>query len=366
MSHDKPENKTPDQEHFLKERQSAQKWAAWHDYRHLIVIIAVMIIAYILFSLPWDEWGLFSGGRTAGRATVAGPAYVPFLTAGLDGQRALAEATNFVALGPRVSGTDGARKAAEYLAAQLKKAGVDPVTEEFVVTNSTGPTAFRNVMGMIEGIDDQLVILTSHYDTKSGIADDFSGANDSGSSSGLLLELARVIRSQPGPHPGILLAFLDGEECLKHYSDSDGLQGSRHLAQKIKSAGNATNVLGVIVLDLIGDRDLSVTLPNNGSPELVSMVFASAKEEGVRLKFSLLGSKLTDDHDPFLQARMPAVDIVDFQYGSSPGKNDYWHTAQDTADKLSAESLATVGRVTLRTVNKLMEKAVESSRASAR
>jgi glutaminyl-peptide cyclotransferase len=325
-----------------------------------------MIIAYVLFSLPWDEWGLFSGNRPARRAGVVRQGYAPFLTTALDGQRALTEATNFVALGPRVSGADGARKAAEYLASQLQKAGIDPVTDEFCVTNSTRETTFRNVLGTIEGSDDRLVVLASHYDTKSGIADDFVGANDSGSSCGLLLELARVLRNPPGPHPGILLAFLDGEECFAHYSDRDGLQGSRRLAQKLKSDGNATNVLGVIVLDMVGDRDLSITIPNNSRPELVSTVFAAAREEGVRLKFTLLDSTLTDDHDPFLQERIPAVDLVDFHYGSAPGKNDYWHTPEDTVEKLSAESLGIVGRVTLRTVNKLMEKASEADRASAK
>jgi len=106
---------------------------------------------------------------------------------------------------------------------------------------------------------------------------------------------------------------------------------------------------------MVGDRDLTITLPGNSTPELVTLVLDAAKEEGARLKFSLLGIALLDDHEPFLRARMPAVDIVDFQYGSAPDKNDYWHTPQDTLDKLSAESLETVGRVTIRTINKLIE-----------
>jgi len=356
----KPDIRNPDQEQFWKRRMLARRLASWRNRRSLIVIIGLLLAAYCVAFLPWGEWDIPSLFRNPSRILRFGrnrdeKTYAPFTTTGFDGQRALEDVKKFVALGPRVSGTDGARKAADYLAAQLKNTGVSPIIEEFTETTPNGAMTFRNVIGMLGGKSGPLIILVSHYDTKGGVSDDFVGANDSGSSSGLLLALARSLHSQPGLHPGILFAFLDGEECVKRYSEHDGLSGSRYMAHKLSSSGAASNVVGVIVLDMVGDRDLTITLPGNSTPELVTLVLDAAKEEGARLKFSLLGIALLDDHEPFLRARMPAVDIVDFQYGSAPDKNDYWHTPQDTLDKLSAESLETVGRVTIRTINKLIE-----------
>jgi glutaminyl-peptide cyclotransferase len=361
MPDEKNEVKNPDQEQFRKQRLFAQKLASWRDHRHLIVIVVVLLGAYVLFSLPWDEWNLMARLRHPSQDLKPGnpssaKGALPFLIAGVSGQRALDEAKAFVAIGPRVSGTDGAKQAANHLADRLKKIGISPVIDEFKETGTTNPV-FRNVIGMLDERSTEYIILASHYDTKSGIATNFVGANDSGSSCGLLLELARVMKEQPGPRPGILFAFLDGEECVKHYSDRDGLHGSRHMAAKLAAEGTPTNVLGVILLDMVGDRDLTITLPQNGNPQLASMVLRSATDEGVRLKFSLLDKELLDDHEPFLKAGIPAVDIIDFRYGSSSDRNDYWHTTEDTIDKLSAESLATVGRIAIRTVNKLIESA---------
>lgn len=361
MSHDKADIKSPDQERFRKHRLLAQKLASWRSQRGLVVTIAVMLALYCLFSLPWDKWDVLSRLRHL-REESPPKTYVPFTTAGLDGQRALDNVKGLLAIGPRASGTDGARKAADYLADRLKAAGVNASVSEFSDTTPDGPITFRNVLGMLDPTAAPVIILASHYDTKTGLRNDFVGANDSGSSSGLLLELARCLREQPGPKPGILFAFLDGEECMQRYAEHDGLHGSRHLARDLAARGSATNVLGVIVLDMVGDRDLTITLPNNGSPELISMVLTAARQEEVRLKFSLMGAILLDDHDPFLRVGMPAVDVVDFQYGSQAGRNDYWHTSEDTLDKLSAESLGTIGRVTIRVVNQLLEKASGTTR----
>jgi len=109
----------------------------------------------------------------------------------------------------------------------------------------------------------------------------------------------------------------------------------------------------MILLDMVGDRDLTVTVAPNGTPRLISLAFQAAHAEGVRKRFRLYPNPIGDDHVPFLQADIPAVDLIDFEYGSVPGAHDYWHSAEDTLDKLSPESLATVGRVTLRMVYSL-------------
>lgn len=274
----------------------------------------------------------------------------------VSGTQALAEVREFIALGRRDAGTAGAQKVADYLLARLKQLGVtNSVIDAFDEEYPGGRATFRNVLGTIRGAGNRWIILGSHFDTKSGISDAFQGANDSGSSTGLLLELGRGLSQQKNLPFNILLAFFDGEECRRQYGPQDGLHGSRRLARQLQQDGRATNVQAVIILDMIGDRDLSVTLPRNGAPALMTAVFKAAETAGVRDKFSLAANAVLDDHQPFLDAGLPAVDVIDFQYGSAPGQNDYWHTPEDTLDKLSADSLALVGRVVIRVVNDITQ-----------
>ena len=278
-------------------------------------------------------------------ATTPTPPAVPLI--GFDGTRALAEIHALCAISPRDAGTPAALKAADHLAGKLQAFGVAVERQTFAAAAPGGTATFHNVIGKIPGSGRGLVILCAHYDTKSGIAG-FVGANDSGSGVGALLELARVLKTGWHGAPELWLAFLDGEECCESYAPHDGLHGSRHLAQQLVTAGRTNDIRAVILLDMIGDLDLTVTLPPNGDARLTTLVLDAATAEGARAKFSLAPSPILDDHQPFLDAGMPAVDLIDFLYGSAPGLNDYWHTAADTPDKLSAESLQTIGRVVLR------------------
>lgn len=277
----------------------------------------------------------------------------------LDGQSALAETEKFIALGPRISGTDGAEKAAAYLYQRLRALEIDAELDVFSDPAPGGPTTFRNVLGRIPGAGSNWVVIASHYDTKSGVSPDFTGANDSGSSTGLLLELGRQLRLErqlptyPDLPASVLLAFLDGEECRERYGPHDGLHGSRRLARLLREDGRAGNTLAVIVLDMIGDRNLSVTMPRNVTPALGMLALRAAEEEGVRHLFKLWPQAILDDHQSFLDAGIPAVLLIDFEYGAAPGRNEHWHTPADTMDKLSPDSLRTVGRVTLRMLNEI-------------
>ncbi len=264
------------------------------------------------------------------------------------GQQALKETETFIKLGPRIAGTEEARKAAEYLYQRLLDLGIPAEIDSFADQTPQGSLNFHNVLGFLQGTSSNLIVLASHYDTKSGISVDFEGANDSGSSTGLLLELGRVLHAQQPLPVNLILAFFDGEECKENYGPSDGLHGSRHFARALATDSRADNVLAVIVLDMIGDRDLSVTLPQNATPALVAKTLNAAKQENARHLFRLENKSILDDHQPFLDAGMPAIVLIDFEYGSAPGLNDYWHTPADTLDKLSAESLHLIGRVTLR------------------
>jgi glutaminyl-peptide cyclotransferase len=245
---------------------------------------------------------------------------------------------------------------------RLDKLGVSAEIDDFIDPTPYGSNRFRNVIGKIPGGPGR-IILMAHYDTKGGIGAGFEGANDSGSGVGVLLELARVISAAragleaggttPVLPPSVWVAFLDGEECHDSYGPVDGFHGSRRLARQVVEAGDRKRVGAVILLDMIGDRDLTVTIPRNSTPELVALAFRAAEEEGVRPAFSLFPGAIFDDHQAFLDVGLPAVDLIDFEFGSAPRKNDYWHTEQDTLDKLSAASLATIGKVVIRMVNAL-------------
>ena len=275
----------------------------------------------------------------------------------LDREAAFREVADFVALGPRDSGTPGAERAAGYLAGRFEALGLAVRVDAFTEATPRGPTTFRNVIGILPGNGTERILVGSHYDTKSGISGDFAGANDSGSSTGLLLELARVARASgygPGAGPDLWFVAFDGEECMVRYGRQDGFHGSRRLARQLEEDGAVASTRAVIVLDMIGDRDLRVTIPRNSTPELVRLALAAAEAEGARHAFGLYPYDILDDHAAFLDLGIPAIDLIDFAYGDAPGANNYWHTPADTMDKISAESLGAVGRVTLRMLNALI------------
>lgn len=285
----------------------------------------------------------------AAALTVAGCArrgVPPDLTA-LRGDRALEETAAFVALGPKVAGTEGAARAAAWLKARLEAFGWDTEVDEFTEPAAGRPTTFRNVIGRRPGTTRRIVLFGAHYDTKDGIPD-FQGANDSGSGVGVLLELAREGATWQWPfEPWIV--FFDGEECRVAYGPGDGLHGSRRLAQRFVREGRDRNVLAVIIVDMVGDRDLGFTLPRNSTPWLASAVLRAAERLGIRDMVRLAPGAIIDDHQPFLEVGIPAVDLIDFEYGSAPGLNDYWHTPLDTMERLSSNSLEIAARLALAT-----------------
>ncbi len=279
----------------------------------------------------------------------------PLDPSAFEGARALQEVADLLAVGPRDAGTPGAERAARYLRDRLRTLGVPAELDTFTNRTPVGDRVFHNVIGRIAGSRPGLILVGSHFDTKAGIAPDFQGANDSGSSSGVLLELGRLLAEHGSPGPAIELVFFDGEEALQDYSEIDGLHGSRHHARRLAEEGRVPDVRAMLLLDMVGDRDLGVTIPRNVSRELAILAMQAADAEGQRAKFQLYPYEVGDDHVPFLQQGIPALNLIDFHYGSAPGRNDYWHTPQDTLDKLSADSLGLIGRVTIRLLHALAE-----------
>lgn len=269
------------------------------------------------------------------------------------GSNALVTAAAFlVDCTPRDAGTPGAKAAAEWIAGRLEACGVPHSVDAFEDRTPHGTKTFYNVTATIDGAKPGTVVLLSHFDTKTQIGGAFAGANDGGSSTGLLLALAELYERAPlASHPTILVAFLDGEEAVESYGPHDGLHGSRRLARQLKAAKK--NISGVILMDMIGDDDLAITIPHNGTGHLRALALTAADAVHVRSHVRLIDGDVLDDHQPFLDAGFPAVDLIDFTYGSAPGRNDYWHTVADTVDKLSADSLAITGSIVVEMVNAL-------------
>lgn len=269
----------------------------------------------------------------------------------VDGGQALGYVAQILDCGPRYSGSAGAACARARVRTVLEASGW--LVEEWAWTQETprGAVEMVNLGARLPGIPQgrPKVLLCGHYDTKSlDEYPEFLSANDGGSSTGLLMELGSVL-AQHGSDLGldVRILFFDGEECVTEYGPRDGLFGSRRFAQAAETAAWREGVLVALVLDMVGDAHLTVTLPRDTAGWLAKKVFAAAERAGVREAFGYAAGSILDDHVPLIQAGIAAVDIIDFHYGSRPGANDYWHTDQDTLDKLSAESLAAVGNVVL-------------------
>lgn len=253
---------------------------------------------------------------------------------------------------PRDAGTPGAERAAQWIAERLKGSGLTVEIDTFTDPTPRGPKEFHNVLATIPGSSGEWIILLSHFDTMSGIGGGFQGANDSGSSTGLLIEMASALQAASPHRHNILCAFMDGEECMVSYSERDGFHGSKRLARQQKAAG--ATIRAVILMDMVGDRDLKLTVPRNSTGALRLLALEAAEATGDRAKIGLFDGIIYDDHQAFLDLGYPAVNLIDFEFGSRPGKNDYWHTPEDTLDKICADSLLVTGRIVMEMLNRLM------------
>lgn len=258
------------------------------------------------------------------------------------GANALRHVQSLVSLGPRPPESDAIKKARTYIRTQLEANGWQVIQQPFAQQTPRGTVQFVNVIARRpdQPEDEKLFFVGSHYDTKTFDSIRFVGANDGGSSSGALIELGRVLNLHPDLARRIELIFFDGEEAYERFSRTDGLYGSRFFAEKALKAKRVEHYAGGIVWDMIGDRDLTITLPIDSPAKLAQGIFASADALQVRKHFTYLKEDMLDDHTPFNEVGIPTIDLIDFDYPP-------WHTAGDTMEKLSAESLQTVGAVTL-------------------
>jgi hypothetical protein len=256
------------------------------------------------------------------------------------GDRALAHVQRLVDLGPRTPQSEAIEKSRAYIKQELNSSGWRVTERPFTDETPRGRVRFVNLIARFGtvGKTTDLFLLCSHYDTKVFDTFRFVGANDGGSSTGLLLELARVLAQQPGLAEKIELVFFDGEEAFENFSNTDGIYGSRHFAHELGQDGSTKSFRGGILFDMVGDRSLDITFPPNSPTKITREIFASADALKLRNYFTYFDQDVTDDHTPLNAVGIPVVDVIDFHYPP-------WHTADDTMDKISAQSLQIVGSV---------------------
>jgi len=255
----------------------------------------------------------------------------------VDGAAALRHVERLVAIGPRVAGSAGAERARAYIVGELRRLGLEPEVQGFEATTPHGPMRMANIIARLPGRRPDVVVLAGHYDTKLFNSFRFVGANDGGSSAGLLIELARRLVKAPREYT-VWVVWFDGEEARDAWTSTDSLYGSRHLAVELERTGRLPRAL--VLMDMIGDRDLNIRRDTYSTPWLTDILWASAARLGHARYFLNEPMPVEDDHVPFLKVGVAAALLIDFDYPP-------WHTADDTLDKVSARSLAVVGDVVL-------------------
>jgi Zn-dependent M28 family amino/carboxypeptidase len=282
-------------------------------------------------------------------ATVRQLAAAPIENPSFSGGRAFEDLKRLVAFGPRPSGSSQLADARRWIISQIRETGATVVEDSFTASTPIGQLPMTNLIVKVPGSKPDVVIVAGHYDTARIPNVAFLGANDGGSSAALLMELARALAGHKNPFT-VWLVFFDGEEATQQWSDSDSLYGSRHLVQRLSASGDLSRVQAMILVDMIGDADLDIHREANSSGWLSDLIFKAAKGLGYSHYFSKDPRAVDDDHIPFLNAGVSAVDLIDFDYGP---RNRYWHSAEDTVQHCSAVSLTIVGRVVVAALGEL-------------
>jgi glutaminyl-peptide cyclotransferase len=292
---------------------------------------------------------------------VANPpaAFPPPATGGFDGAQAYEHVRQLVEIGPRPPGSEGIHRAQAYVIGQLNSFGCQVEEHDFHGSTPFGDIAMKNIVAKIPGTGSDIVLYTTHYDTLRMA--NFVGAGDGGSGTGTMLELARLFCGGKGKiTTNVWIVFFDGEEAQGQWTDRNSVQwtntnstyGSREMAASMALSGDLEHVKAMILADLVGPSNLKIKRDTNSTRWLTDLIWASAMRLGYGHVFVNQSTTVSgDDHLSFIRRGIPASDIIDFDIQST-----YWHTPQDTLDKVDPRSLAIVGRVFIETLPALEKK----------
>jgi glutaminyl-peptide cyclotransferase len=298
---------------------------------------------------PWSGFP----ARPGGHARVRGPGPLLLIlcfsvlcsAADFSGAAAFDFAKAAVAFGPRPAGSDANHKLQAYILQKVKVPGAQISEDAFTAQTPRGPVAMKNIIVKFPGKSGKAIAITGHYDTKPFANRNFVGANDGGSSTGVLLELAQVLAGQPRIDD-VYLVFFDGEEAFGEWTATDSVYGSRHLAETWKKDGSWVRFKALINVDMVGDKNLNILQDINSDVGLRRLIWSTAASLGYQKYFTNQITPMDDDHMPFVRLGVPSVDIIDFDYPP-------WHEDTDTLDKISAASLEIVGRTMVETIKRL-------------
>ena len=272
-------------------------------------------------------------------------------------QQAYAYTAQIAGFGERWPGSPGHKKTEDLIHQVLQKDGARIEADDFTATTPRGPIAVHNIIGKFNVSSDpkqEIFILAGHYDTL--FQKGFIGANDGGSSTAILLAFADALAGQK-MRMQIWLVWTDLEEAINSFTGDDGLYGSRHLAQKLAANGTRSRVRGFFLLDMIGDKELGVARETESDRKLQDFIARAAGQLGYGQYFFQYDVGIIDDHVPFINAGIPAVDVVDARFGrmgpAFDSMGEFHHANTDTMDKVSQHSLEVVGRTILLTVEML-------------
>ena len=272
---------------------------------------------------------------------------------GFDGQRAYDLVAKQVAFGPRPSGSPAIAHLQDYLLSELKSYGCTTDVDSFTSDTPAGRIAMKNILVKIPGATSGIILLGTHYDTKR--LPNFVGADDAGSSTAVMLELARLLCHEKGRY-ALWIAFFDGEEAVREqWEDPDNCYGSREMAARFALSGDLPKIKAFLLADLVGTKTPHFKRESYSTKSLVDQVWAVATRLGYGNIFIDQAAPIEDDHQSFLKRHVPSVDVIDLDNGPD-GDVSYWHTPQDSLDKISPKTLAITGHVFLESVKQLQSK----------
>lgn len=289
-------------------------------------------------------------GNPPAQATDAPP---PEKTGGFDGQRAYEQVAKQVSFGPRPAGSPEIAKLQDYIVAELRSYGCEVATDSFSADTPAGRLPMKNILAKIPGEKPGIILLGTHYDTKR--IPNFVGADDAGSSTGVMLEIARLLCGEKKPRKyAVWIAFFDAEEAVNfNWQDPDHTYGSRQMAAQLAASGDLPKIKAFILADIVGGKNPHFKRDGDSTKWLKDMVWDVAERLGYA---NIFVKDLTnfggDDHYSFTARKVPSVDIMDLDFNDVP----YWHKTDDTLDKIDAKTLAIVGYVILESVKEIQEK----------
>jgi len=308
------------------------------EYTALKVVAIMGALVLVLLFVLGQFYQVTLRNVSRRRPAAAGPSR-------FDGLRAYADLERIVAMGPRPSGSAALAELRKFIKGELEAAGLGVWEHAFEAETPVGARAMVNVVGVVNGTEPGVIVLGNHYETKYFPDFRFVGANDGGSTTAWMLEMARAI----GPKRegrSLWLCFFDGEEAFQQWSSTDSLYGSRAFVRHLEQTNRLEDVKAMINVDMIGDRYLGIKRDADAPEWLNQVIWRNAQRLGYGDYFLRTSHSVEDDHVACREAGIPATDIIDFCYGPTRADHEQnWHTPNDTIERVCAESLQAVGDV---------------------